>query len=121
MNNRETTCTGSCCAAFDLPYSPQEMEERFPKVIDGPQVMGMLKYIGERRSAKDPEGALKHYYTCIHWNYETKLCKVYQFRPHMCREFPYGDPCPYEGCNYTRPPKLTVKVGGKCMEVKEIR
>lgn len=39
-----------------------------------------------------------YYYTCRHHNKETGDCMAYEQRPHMCREFPYGEPCKYRGC-----------------------
>ena len=43
------------------------------------------------------------YYTCRHYNKETKLCMVYDKRPEMCKKYPsngFGHDCMFEGCGY---------------------
>lgn len=37
-------------------------------------------------------------WTCRHWDTETRLCTVYESRPGMCRDYPYGAAC--GGCSY---------------------
>ena len=40
------------------------------------------------------------YFSCAHWNTDTKLCNIYEIRPVMCRDFPYRGMCQYKdrGC-----------------------
>jgi Fe-S-cluster containining protein len=39
-----------------------------------------------------------HWYKCVH--FDGKNCGIYPFRPRMCREYPYGKRCQYEGCAF---------------------
>jgi Fe-S-cluster containining protein len=42
-----------------------------------------------------------HVYTCRHFDDRTRLCTIYEERPEMCRDYPYGrnGGCEY-GCGY---------------------
>jgi Fe-S-cluster containining protein len=53
---------------------------------------------------KPPVEGIQHY-KCRHWDEETRLCKIYDRRPYMCRDYPgYGEAaaCEY-GCDCQMP------------------
>jgi len=41
-------------------------------------------------------------YTCRHWDTDTRLCSVYDQRPSLCADFPYGESCHHKGCDYRK-------------------
>lgn len=41
----------------------------------------------------------EHFYSCKHLG-ETGDCTIYEHRPRMCRRFPYGHRCQYQGCTW---------------------
>lgn len=47
------------------------------------------------------------YYTCVHFDDRTGNCGIYDRRPRMCRDYPYGTTCQYNGC--TMDPRCTVE------------
>lgn len=103
----EVTCPGYCCAAFYLPTTYAQMQDKKKRLRDGDQIAGMIvpltpKEARERHERFGGGGAEQfkwkyrgHHFTCKHWDEETKLCTIYPDRPDMCRDFPYGDPCPF--------------------------
>lgn len=102
-------CTGVCCAAFTWPRTISEVRKRERLMLDGATIAGMLvpltpKEAKERHVAfggTQPERFVwkrrGHYFTCRHWDEETRLCGIYDQRPAMCREYPYGKECDH-GC-----------------------
>lgn len=38
------------------------------------------------------------YYTCVHFDDRTGNCNIYDHRPRMCSEYPYGNTCTYVDC-----------------------
>lgn len=112
-------CTGHCCERFTLPFSPEEMRERYdealayahgeppsrPMLIDIEVLYPMLIHLGEHGWSPqtgepfDPEGITTfHHYTCRNFDTETRNCRIYERRPEMCSLYPYGQACRYEGC-----------------------
>jgi Fe-S-cluster containining protein len=101
-------CTGECCEVFVLTMERtlEKIETRLRYTCeDGNFIADMLiplypliagaklpdgEVITEER-AKD--GALGWAFTCKHFDREKRLCGVYNERPLMCRDFPYGKPC----------------------------
>ena len=69
----------------------------------------MVRYLGKRFP---PEGLLVehqgegHWYTCIHFTPSPDGhggdCGIYDFRPAMCRDYPYGGTCKYKGCTWDK-------------------
>lgn len=45
----------------------------------------------------DPPG---HYYRCKLFDQKKRTCTIYEFRPVMCRGYPYGKPCNYAACTW---------------------
>lgn len=115
----DRTCPGSCCAVFT--YLDMD-HPRFPTTMDADFISDMLIQLdlvsaAERLTELGPdvqpefldesdlfdwEGRLltdptRRLMTCRHWDIETRLCTVYEQRPRMCRDYPYGRTCDY-GC-----------------------
>jgi Fe-S-cluster containining protein len=99
-------CSGDCCERFYLPYSPEEIAffaefepSRFSDEIRD-VVWPMLIYV--EKSALRPDGETDteeaHYYTCRNFDRETRNCRIYDHRPKMCANYPYGNPCFYKAC-----------------------
>jgi Fe-S-cluster containining protein len=104
-------CTGACCAAFVLNAGALK-DLNSGKAYDADFILAMLiplspEEVLERterfslRWAKtapfalefDAEGATQ-FFSCQHWNEETKLCGSYENRPRMCSKYPAdGDLC----------------------------
>lgn len=108
-------CPGYCCEAFNVG-APQAFDARYRDDEDYVQVQGLLIYLGrfegnptgrtecgkrstKRLSPHAPEGVGGHYHTCRAWNPETRLCEIYSTRPGMCRNYPNGDVCEFDGCD----------------------
>ena len=75
-------CIGLCCSVFEL-YDMEGYPE--PSDEEAAFIDDMLIPVGED-------------YTCRHWDQTSKLCTVYEQRPSMCRTYPDGIPCIWEGC-----------------------
>lgn len=46
----------------------------------------------------DGDGTTRFYFTCRHLDQGSGDCKIYELRPRMCRDYPYGKACIVEGC-----------------------
>jgi Fe-S-cluster containining protein len=104
-------CTGACCAAFILDFTRQEYRTR-DDILDGPFIADMLIPLSPKEARERAGrfgGALDrtfpwklrgHYFTCRHWDEQSRLCTVYEQRPTMCIRYPdEGAPCEAgEGC-----------------------
>lgn len=108
----ESACPGLCCAAFYWPRTLAWMRKNPNAMFDGPQIADMLipltpKEARERyerfagAEAVVPSGFKwkyrGHHFTCKNWDEETRLCRIYEDRPTMCRDYPYGQECQH-GC-----------------------
>src|SRR5277367_6448995 len=92
------SCTGKCCSRFYMPIKGEALA-KIPMingtVEEANFIKDMVIFIEDYPivdGVEDP-GA---YYTCRHWDTQTRLCKAYEQRPSMCKDFPYGDQCPHE-------------------------
>lgn len=111
----DVRCSGHCCESFTMPQSPERIWEMYkdwqsrggasgrlwPQLNDIHIIAPMLIYLG--MVDVDPADGMKlaepiHRYTCKHYDKETNGCSIYEFRPQMCRDYPYGSRCRYEGC-----------------------
>jgi Fe-S-cluster containining protein len=105
-----SACPGYCCAAFYWPRTAAWMKQYAEEhTYDGPQIRDMLipltpKQARERyeRFAGESTQAFSwkhrgHHFTCKNWDEATRLCKIYEDRPTMCRDYPYGQECQH-GC-----------------------
>lgn len=105
-------CNGDCCVAFRVPFTLVDLAEGNVGDMDVEEarmLADMLEplTLAETRLRQldfirgvipvfdeSDEGFL---YKCKNWDEETRLCTIYEDRPPMCRDFPYGKPCRY-GC-----------------------
>lgn len=94
---RVNGCIGKCCSEFSLIGDTKE--DYVKDGIDGDEesafIGEMLIYIGQ--DGENPEWPT---YTCKYWDTKSSLCTVYDKRPQMCRDYPNGEPCEWEGCGY---------------------
>lgn len=108
-------CSGACCAVITygdalhgdieslrsdpnhdwytlnmlVPLSNAQAEERAKRFVP-------LDVVDADLFGPQNEGL---FFTCKHWNEETRLCGAYADRPRMCRDYPYGQQCGH-GCDY---------------------
>lgn len=98
-------CTGHCCKKFPLPCTPEELKENYrawvnsePQDKNGREMIAEIWLIAPmvRKIAERDIGA---YYTCAH-HQPNGDCAIYDIRPRMCSEYPYGNPCEHidKGC-----------------------
>jgi Fe-S-cluster containining protein len=114
------TCPGHCCVAFYLPTPHDRVAEIADDMRDGEVIADMViplslsqanerleRFGAEREYGPDSEG---HVYTCRHFDDRTRLCTIYERRPEMCRDFPYGHEggCEYQ-CGYRPESSTTAK------------
>lgn len=102
-------CTGHCCRRFALPLSPEELKKHYddwrsqsketPHVQDIWLIAPMAKYVGFLYKSPNGDKLSKgaYYYSCKHLG-ENGDCTIYEMRPKMCADYPYGDKCEYVDC-----------------------
>jgi Fe-S-cluster containining protein len=107
-------CTGRCCESFTLTgigYTPGEIDAFLRmRATDGVQIADMV--IPLRRivaGAEVPNGSQASceptgggwVFTCKHFDLVNRDCGIYETRPGMCRDFPYGSRCEHgERCGW---------------------
>lgn len=116
-------CTGDCCKVFSLPYTPEQLKEKFDNNrLDkrDRQVPGMVIYLGqhEKYEGWPTTGLPEHLYTCKNFDRETNNCMVYETRPGMCSDYPYGTRCRYESCTGTHADVLVTRLLYKVRSVR---
>ena len=117
------SCTGHCCETFSLPMGPDALRKSYMLWIsdndagteraDAPDgivyedihlIYPMAVYVGKEEppeACPDPGVSADVYlYKCKHFDWETRKCTIYSIRPAMCRNYPYGRPCPHTGCTF---------------------
>jgi Fe-S-cluster containining protein len=109
------SCTGACCAAFWLPYTPEDLRKRAAEAKEGselPYIADMVIPLSARKAnARVRQYGLKwpkvdsdeadQVFTCRHWDEETRRCQAYEARPQMCRDYPYAEECKHCGFRET--------------------
>lgn len=106
-------CAGKCCALLCLSVELAAL--RRLRTRDAAFVADMLVPLDlEQAEARALEFGvmreggrlvpMERHFMCRHWDEATGLCSVYAHRPEMCRRFPAGGSCGYEGCGYRPPP-----------------
>ncbi len=115
------TCGGSCCALFYQSRTPEEWEaliesgdandeQAFVAAMLIPLTDAGARYRSNHfgdgtMDKRHPDADLGdgHWYTCTHWDEDTRLCGVYEQRPAMCSDYPYDhDQCDLSAsCSYT--------------------
>ena len=93
-------CTGRCCRDFIIRRSPKELrrdaDEATPRwKAEYTKIADMVVHLRATGRFGD-----EHHYTCKHFDSETNNCTDYENRPEMCRNYPYGDPCGFEECEW---------------------
>lgn len=109
-------CTGHCCERFYIPHTPDELRAKAEdgSLKDGATIADMVIDLGPAGRGDGSEGDYKgHFYTCRHFDRETRDCRIYNSRPGMCSKYPYGKPCTYDECTM----KLCEQVPGLEAEV----
>jgi len=113
-------CTGHCCQRFPLPLRLADLTVNAQAALRGEDVDAngrkrisdivfihdMVVPLGEPKTY--PNGDEGEYYTCRHLNKETGDCTVYEKRPRMCSEYPYGGACDYVGRGCTMEPLVQI-------------
>lgn len=112
-------CTGDCCRSFPLGHSPEEMAANYrawrskgkgPIINDIFLIWPMIRHLGffDKNPTAPEKGSTsgEHYYSCIHLN-DFGDCGIYEDRPAMCRDYPYGIKCQYPGCEWDDAEKKT--------------
>lgn len=102
-------CTGRCCAVFALPRNAPKLLRDGANGDDGAFILDMivpltptrarsrLRRLGYDDNLAPIDG--KRFFTCRHWDEDTRRCGVYDKRPKMCSGYPYGVPCEHDcGC-----------------------
>lgn len=100
--------------AFYLPASHDRVGDIRDELRDGEVIAEMViplslaeandrleRFGSDREYGRESDG---HLYTCRHFDDDTRLCRIYERRPEMCRDFPYAQEggCEYE-CGYSAP------------------
>lgn len=104
------TCGGYCCERFHLRSNAtlervQEDAKMCPDDAERRFVADMLIPLGESTKDLDGnEGVALNWFTCKHFDTTTRLCKVYEQRPRMCRDFNmWWNPCGMSKCRLPKP------------------
>ena len=112
------SCDGSCCVAFTLSHTPDQMLAKAAGSTDPGRLeetftlLGMLVPLtkGEARGRiarfglECPEEWIDaKRYTCRHFGEETRLCGIYEDgfgrrRPWLCRDYPDSGCCDHGAC-----------------------
>jgi Fe-S-cluster containining protein len=107
--------SGKCCEDFFLPIKPEELEASYRRWLAN-KTIPLLKneesntlhsstpvyqdihliYPMVRFLRYDKEKG--NHYRCVHHDAKSGNCGIYEIRPDMCRLYPYGGVCTYEGC-----------------------
>ena len=103
----DRTCPGHCCVAFYLSTPHDRIDDMADEFQDGEVIADMViplsvaeanerleRFESDREYMPKWEG---HVYTCRHFDERTRLCTIYEERPQMCRDYPYGRA---GGCEY---------------------
>lgn len=107
------SCPAYCCEAFHIPTEAVGWLWDDPEQVnDGPFLREMLielDPIEAQRRHRESMGLAgwipdegEHYFTCKHWDTETRLCREYENRPAMCRDYPASGCACKHGCAYTQ-------------------
>ncbi len=112
-------CTGHCCRNFPLPLSPEEFQSEAANIkartIESDrdrefvQVASMLIPLGVS-SKPYSDGRVQYRYSCKNFS-ATGDCSIYETRPRMCSDYPYGGDCDHvtSGCTMTNGDGVTWK------------
>ena len=102
------SCAGACCAAFPLAINHPAFNKgaKGEAAFIADMVIPLTRRQALARSRKfgypDPPKYPSNWswFTCRHWDEETRLCGVYDKRPAMCQDYPYFNNKCERGCGY---------------------
>jgi len=97
-------CTGHCCKHFRLPIPYEKLQDAFIAKTENNRAWYAEKYGTPLPSQVEIIAPMvipldDGYYTCRHLK-KNGDCGIYEFRPDMCREFPYGRTCQIPECTW---------------------
>lgn len=82
-------CTGHCCRRFTIDLGLLTHPEA--RVVEGDYIRDMVVPLEPTEDDDD-----RWYCTCRH--FDGRDCTAYESRPPMCKDYPYGRSCTYDGC-----------------------
>lgn len=112
---------GKCCRNFILPFSIHQLRRAYTawrnqqnyymwrgKKLGIPRDVHLIypmviPLFGGRKQNWEPQQKRVcngiYHYTCKHFDKKTSNCTIYESRPQVCVDYPYGRPCNYKNCN----------------------
>lgn len=89
-------CTGHCCRCFPVSSTLDHLRSIAANpgnasAAEAAQIADMLIPLGQREDGREM-------YTCRHHDAETGDCRIYDDRPRMCRDYPYGKSFEHSEC-----------------------
>ncbi len=106
-------CTGACCEELAITGVGRTVDEVLTFVrgrgLDGPFIADMLVPLrAVVPGALAPNGDVVQVepdgggwvFACRHFDAAARSCTVYDRRPRMCRDYPYGSPCLHGRCTW---------------------
>lgn len=99
-------CSGNCCIRFCLPFSMEELAEKAKKYRGVDVIAAMVIPLNDNKlqnfdpatGERLPDNGKLYHYGCKNFDSETRLCKIHDHKPDMCRDYPYENLCKYKGC-----------------------
>lgn len=108
MNPNKDRCTGHCCEVIRFPLDMEgirkalaDTREGIRKWKDIETIEDMVVPLGKALNLSG-EGQDFYNFACRHFDRENKLCKIYDKRPDMCRDFGESVPCDVVGCTWKK-------------------
>lgn len=98
----EARCTGHCCRVIHVGVGASRREIEEIAIREGSREAWFIVDMLRPLVGDDPKGTGRWFteadrrYTCRH--FDGVNCTAYEERPDMCRNYPYGRPCPEDGC-----------------------
>ena len=105
-------CTGHCCREFSIAMDGVKQVMLAPESVqDGEQIASMLVFVRWAEPGDTlPSGRIvppdhphQPIFSCANFDRASGDCRIYEQRPSMCREYPYGRRCEMLGCTHPRP------------------
>lgn len=103
-------CTGRCCRDFDLPFTPDALRAaaataRAAREAQEPTAPGAVARVRNAEVEQiaamviplrpEPGAPTRYRYRCANYDEDSGDCAIYDRRPDMCRDFPYGHACAF--------------------------
>lgn len=106
----KTRCSGHCCQDFQvrgmsrqalLHNALDSIDKGLASAEDDAFIADMLRPVIGPSLRNDRWWTEAHHrFGCRHFDKENKACTVYDQRPAMCRNYPNGEACEFEGCTW---------------------